>query len=489
MLRRGVAGEEREYLELSFAGGDRLFVPVEQADRVTRYAGGERPQPPRSAARSGARQERVRKAVADIAEELLALYAARAGAQGHAFAADTPWQHEMEAPSRTRRRRPAPRHGRRQGRHGAARPMDRLIVGDVGYGKTEVALRAAFKAVEDGKQVAVLVPTTVLAQQHFATFSAAARRLPAARSRCSRGSCRRKEQAETHRGPGGRDRRRRHRHAPAAVARTCSSRTWGWWSSTRSSASAWPQGAAQAAAERGRRPDADGDADPAHAAHGAGRHPRHEHHRDAARGAPADPDLRRGGVGRPRPRGDPARAGPRRPGLLRPQPGPDDRGRPSSSGSWCRTRGSSSGTARCRRSARAGDARLRRRRGRRPGLHDDHRVGPGHPEREHDHHRPRRHARAGAALPAARAGGSSVAAGLRLPAVPPPGAALGRGAQAAAGDLQGLRAGRRVPDRAARPGDPRRRQPPRRRAARPHRGGRLRPVHAPAGRGGRGAEG
>ena len=173
MLRRGGEGEERDYLELSFAAGDRIFVPVEQIGRVTRYAGGERPQLSKLGGAEWLRaKQRVRNAVADLADDLLALYAARASAHGHAFGDDTPWQAEMEASfpyeetiDQLRASAEMKADMERQ------QPMDRLVVGDVGYGKTEVALRGAFKATQDGKQVAVLVPTTVLAAQHHATFS------------------------------------------------------------------------------------------------------------------------------------------------------------------------------------------------------------------------------------------------------------------------------------------------------------------------------
>ncbi|MHB8398979.1 MAG: transcription-repair coupling factor [Candidatus Limnocylindrales bacterium] len=174
MLRRGGAGEDRDYLELSFAGGDRIFVPVEQIDRVSRYSGGERPPLSKLGGTEwGRTRQRVKRAVTELADELLALYAARAAAQGHAFSADTPWQAEMEAsfpyeetPDQLRAAAEV------KADMEAGRPMDRLVVGDVGYGKTEVALRAAFKAIQDGTQVAVLVPTTVLAAQHHATFGA-----------------------------------------------------------------------------------------------------------------------------------------------------------------------------------------------------------------------------------------------------------------------------------------------------------------------------
>ena len=173
MLRRGGAGEDRDYLEISFAGGDRIFVPVEQIGRVTRYAGGERPTLSRLGGTEWLRaKQRVRKAVDDLAEELLALYASRADAQGHAFGPDSPWQAEMEASFPYEETIDQLRAAAEvKADMELTRPMDRLVVGDVGYGKTEVALRAAFKATQDGRQVAVLVPTTVLAAQHHATFS------------------------------------------------------------------------------------------------------------------------------------------------------------------------------------------------------------------------------------------------------------------------------------------------------------------------------
>ena len=173
MLRRGEAGQERDYLELSFAAGDRIFVPVEQINRVSRYSGGDNPQLSRLGGTDWLRtKQRVRKAVNDLAEELLNLYAKREAAAGFAYAADTPWQAEMEA-SFPYEETPDQLRAAIEVKVDmeARKPMDRLVVGDVGYGKTEVALRAAFKATQDGKQVAVLVPTTVLAGQHFTTFT------------------------------------------------------------------------------------------------------------------------------------------------------------------------------------------------------------------------------------------------------------------------------------------------------------------------------
>jgi transcription-repair coupling factor (superfamily II helicase) len=175
MLRRSSGtGDERDFLELAFQGQDRIFVPVEQIGRISRYSGGERPNLSKLGGTEWLRtKQRVRKAVGELAEELLALYAARASAPGHAFPDDTPWQGEMEAAFPYEETVDQLRAAN-EVKHDmeAIRPMDRLVVGDVGYGKTEVAIRAAFKATQDGRQVAVLVPTTVLAAQHHATFGA-----------------------------------------------------------------------------------------------------------------------------------------------------------------------------------------------------------------------------------------------------------------------------------------------------------------------------
>ncbi|HEU4921386.1 MAG TPA: transcription-repair coupling factor [Candidatus Limnocylindrales bacterium] len=174
MLRRGnrSEGEDRDYLELSFQGGDKIFVPVEQINRISRYSGADRPQLSKLGGTEWLRtKQRVRKAVTDLADELLELYASRQRAQGHPFTPDTPWQSEMEA-SFPYEETPDQARAAVEVKSDmeVGRPMDRLVVGDVGYGKTEVALRAAFKAIQDGKQVAVLVPTTVLAAQHHQTF-------------------------------------------------------------------------------------------------------------------------------------------------------------------------------------------------------------------------------------------------------------------------------------------------------------------------------
>ncbi|TAK21028.1 MAG: transcription-repair coupling factor [Chloroflexota bacterium] len=167
-------GVDREYLAIDYADTDKLFVPVEQADRVSKYIGfgdGAASLHRLGGTEWARAKSRVKAAVQEMARELLELYAARQVAPGHAFMPDTSWQAEMEAAFpyvETNDQLTAIQDVKRDME--TNRPMDRLLCGDVGYGKTEVALRAAFKAVMDGKQVAVLVPTTVLAQQHFATF-------------------------------------------------------------------------------------------------------------------------------------------------------------------------------------------------------------------------------------------------------------------------------------------------------------------------------
>ena len=179
LVTRTVAGATREYLVIEYAAskrgqpGDRLYVPMDQLHLVTRYVGGESPTLDRMGGADWAkRTSRARKAVRQIAAELIKLYAARQASKGHAFAPDTVWQRELEdafahveTPDQLAAVTEVKADMERQV------PMDRLICGDVGYGKTEIAVRAAFKAVMDGKQVAVLVPTTLLVQQHQATFA------------------------------------------------------------------------------------------------------------------------------------------------------------------------------------------------------------------------------------------------------------------------------------------------------------------------------
>jgi transcription-repair coupling factor (superfamily II helicase) len=179
MKQREVQGATREYLVLEYGSSkrgqpaDRLYVPTDQLDQVTRYVGGEQPSLDRLGGGDWAKRKgRARKAVREIAAELIKLYAARQATKGHAFGADTPWQRELEdafpfveTPDQLSTVDEVKHDMELQ------MPMDRLVCGDVGYGKTEIAVRAAFKAVQDGKQVAVLVPTTLLVQQHFSTFA------------------------------------------------------------------------------------------------------------------------------------------------------------------------------------------------------------------------------------------------------------------------------------------------------------------------------
>ncbi|WP_328698817.1 transcription-repair coupling factor [Brevibacterium rongguiense] len=176
---RGEQARTREYLVVEYAPakrgqpGDRLYVPSDSLDQVTRYVGGEDPALNKMGGSDWAKtKSRARKAVKDIAGELVRLYSARRATRGHAFGPDTPWQRELEdafhyveTPDQLTTIDEVKADMEKE------MPMDRLISGDVGYGKTEVAVRAAFKAIQEGKQVAVLVPTTLLVQQHYETFT------------------------------------------------------------------------------------------------------------------------------------------------------------------------------------------------------------------------------------------------------------------------------------------------------------------------------
>ncbi|BCJ52215.1 transcription-repair-coupling factor [Actinoplanes sp. NBRC 14428] len=179
LVQRTVNGADREYLVIEYAPskrgqpGDRLFVPTDQLDQLSRYVGGESPTLHKMGGSDWQKSKaRARKAVREIAAQLIQLYAARQASQGHAFGPDTPWQRELEDafPYTETPDQLAAIHEVKHDMELAV-PMDRLICGDVGYGKTEIAVRAAFKAVQDGKQVAILVPTTLLVQQHYNTFA------------------------------------------------------------------------------------------------------------------------------------------------------------------------------------------------------------------------------------------------------------------------------------------------------------------------------
>ena len=173
MVRRKMMGVERDYLVLEYRGDDKLYIPSDQIDTVRPYTGGESPSLHKLGGSDfGKTKARIRAAVREIAQELVVLYQRRMTAPGHAFSADTVWQRELEDAfpyvetvdqARAIEEVKADMEGES--------PMDRLVCGDVGFGKTEIAIRAVFKCVQDGMQAAVLVPTTLLAQQHFTTFS------------------------------------------------------------------------------------------------------------------------------------------------------------------------------------------------------------------------------------------------------------------------------------------------------------------------------
>lgn len=173
MVTRDVSGVLRDYLLISYAGDDRLYLPTDQLFAITKYTGGDSPRLHRLGSGEWDKAKtRAKRAVEDIAGELVVLYSKRARAEGFSFSPDTPWQRQLEdsfpfieTPDQARAIDDVKKDME------LPRPMDRLVVGDVGFGKTEVAVRGAFKAIQDGKQVAVLVPTTILAQQHEATFS------------------------------------------------------------------------------------------------------------------------------------------------------------------------------------------------------------------------------------------------------------------------------------------------------------------------------
>ncbi|MGH9002517.1 MAG: CarD family transcriptional regulator, partial [Acidimicrobiia bacterium] len=172
MVARAIGGVERDYLLLEYKGADKLYVPTEQVGVVRRYTGGDSPSLSRLGGTDWAKtRARVKKAVAEIAQELVVLYRRRMATPGHPFPIDTPWQREMEEAFAYEE---TPDQARAiddvKGDMERAVPMDRLVCGDVGYGKTEVAMRAAFKVVDGGGQVALLAPTTILADQHLETF-------------------------------------------------------------------------------------------------------------------------------------------------------------------------------------------------------------------------------------------------------------------------------------------------------------------------------
>ena len=242
IVHRALAGAERDYLVLEYAQNDKLYVPSDAVGMVVKYLGGDVPRVHRMGGTDWARATaKVKRAVRDMAGELVRLYTVRMSVPGHSFGPDLPWQRELEdafpfeeTPDQLRVIDEVKQDMERPF------PMDRLLCGDVGFGKTEVAVRAAFKAVMDGTQVAVLVPTTLLAEQHFMTFSRAVRAVPGhGRDAVAvRPPARAAEAGGRRRGA--REGRRRDRHAPAAGQDVRVHGPGTARSSTRSSASASP---------------------------------------------------------------------------------------------------------------------------------------------------------------------------------------------------------------------------------------------------------
>ena len=245
MIQRTVAGATREYLVIEYGASrrghppDKLFAPTDSLDQVTRYVGGEQPSLDRLGGSDWTKRKgRARKAVKQIAAELIKLYAARQATKGFAFSPDTPWQRELEdafpyveTPDQLASVDEVKRDMEQ------AVPMDRLICGDVGYGKTEIAVRAAFKAVQDGKQVAVLVPDDAAGPAARADLHRAVRRVPGHRAGAEPVPDRHRDHRGRHRSARGHD-RRGDRHPPALQpgGQAQGPRAASW--STRSSASA-----------------------------------------------------------------------------------------------------------------------------------------------------------------------------------------------------------------------------------------------------------
>ena len=483
--------ETQEFLELRYAGDDKLFVPVSRLDLIQKYTGGARPALDRLGGTTWEKAKtRVKKAMRDMAEELLKLYAARKAVAGHAFASDTHWQEEFEGAfpfEPTLDQRNAIDDIKRDME--SSTPMDRLLCGDVGYGKTEVSMRAAFKAVMDGKQVAYLAPTTVLAFQHVKTLGERFASFPVRIDMVSRFRSKAEQKqtladlAEgkvdiivgTHRllskdvvfrdlgllvvdeeqrfGVAHKEKIKQLRKrvdvltmTATPIPRTLNMSLVGIRDMSIIETPPKDRLAIQTNVVKFDQ-------------------------NVIARAIRSE--LARGGqvyfvhnrvesifsIGNLLTRLVPEAkvvVGPRADGGAR---------------------------------ARAGDDRFRRAQVRHPARDDHRRERPRHPQREHDHHQPRGPVRAVAALPAARARGAIGPAGVRVPADPAGDVALGGGEEAARGDPRVQRPGQRVPRGRAGPRNPRRRQPARRRAERAHRGDRLRDVHEAARAGRARAEG
>ena len=291
-----VAGVTRDYLHLAFRGEDRLYVPHEQLGKLSKYIGADATAPSLSKLGGKAWQNlkaRARNAVRELAGELLQLYAQRQRAEGIPNDLSSDWIERLEAsfPYRETDDQQRAIEAVREDLE-SPRPMDRLVCGDVGFGKTEVAVRAAFAVAVNGRQVLVLCPTTILAEQHWNTFRERYRDFPVRVEMVSRF----RKPAEVKAVLGGVRRgegRGACRDAPDSLARrhpeAARARDRGRGAALRRR----PEGAPAGAAARGRRARSLRDADPADAPHVAFRLARHLDHRDAARGAASDPDDRR----------------------------------------------------------------------------------------------------------------------------------------------------------------------------------------------------
>ena len=405
MVERELLGVHREYLILEYAKGDRLYVPSDQVDLVSKYVGGEAPKVNRLGSSEWVEDQVPRSSpgAREIAHELVNLYSERLRAKGYVYGPDTPWQRELEdqfpyeeTPDQLRAIDDV------KDDMESDKPMDRLVCADVGYGKTEIAVRAAFKAVAAGKQVAVLVPTTILAQQHHATFAERFHHFPVRVEMLSRflsaSEAKRviADVAEgkvdvvigTHRLLGNDV-----KFNDLGLVIVDEEQRFGVDQKEKLK---------KLRGERG-HPDPDRDTDPAHDGDGDVGHPRHLDRRHAPGGPTPRHHLRGGVRGGRHPVGDPPRAAARWTGLLRPPTCQHDRSLGSHRPGAC------SGSARwgCSRTdgrarARTGDARLRRQEDERPGLHDDHRIGTGHAHCEHFDRRTLRPSRSFSDVPAAR---------------------------------------------------------------------------------------
>ena len=484
-----VAGAPHDCLKVLYAGDDRLFVPVENIEVLSRYgseeAGAQLDRLGGVAWQS--RKARVKQRIREIAGELIRVAAERQLRPGETlvppeglyaeFAARFPYpetEDQLRAIEET------------LSDLAAGKPMDRLVCGDVGFGKTEVALRAAFIAAFAGAQVAVIVPTTLLARQHFRSFSERFAGLPVRVAQLSRlVSPKEAKQTKAELAEGKIDivigthalLAKDVRFAHLGLVVVDEEQHFG----------VEAEGAAEAVEGRRACADADRDADPAHLAAGAVGRARDEHHRDSAGRPAGGAHLCDAVRSRRDPRGDPARARPRRADLL-------------CRAAHLRSRRSAPGIAKGRardprrdgarpdagERARRRHDRVRRARLRCAAVDQHHRVGPRHPDREHVDRAPRRHVRAGAALSTARPHRAQQIARLRLPDTAREEEAGADGAAPPRRHADPGYARRRLPAGEPRSRHPRRRQSARRRAVRPYPRGRHRALPAHAGGGGRG---